>query len=173
MAKLKSYGWLYTAIDIQWYEPKARGFQHRKTRNVRRINRSGCCWQRIVSQWGKRRGVQSTGRLHARQETEASCSHQPLPPAGQRSGHHQTPALAAQTTRRAVWKCRPSLQAAVVAWIYADGTHHTGFSYSVTTEHIENLSEIIRVKVAIIGAERRLPAKLEVSRHEGARRRDS
>jgi L-arabinose isomerase len=57
---------------------------------------------------------------------------------------------------RAVWKCRPSLQTAVAAWIYAGGTHHTGFSYSVTTEHIEDLAEIARVEVAVIDAETRI-----------------
>ena len=54
---------------------------------------------------------------------------------------------------RAVWKCRPSLKTAVAAWIYAGGTHHTGFSYSVTTEDIEDLAEIAGVEVAIIDAE--------------------
>lgn len=51
---------------------------------------------------------------------------------------------------RAVWKCRPSLKTAVAAWIYAGGTHHTGFSYAVTTEHVEDLAEIAGVEVAII-----------------------
>ncbi|MBV9127089.1 MAG: L-arabinose isomerase [Verrucomicrobia bacterium] len=54
---------------------------------------------------------------------------------------------------RAVWKCCPSLKTAVAAWIYAGGTHHTGFSYSVTTEHIEDLAEIAGVEVAIIDGE--------------------
>lgn len=53
---------------------------------------------------------------------------------------------------RAVWKCRPDLKTAVASWIYAGGTHHTGFSYSVTTEHIEDLAEIAGVEVAIIDA---------------------
>ena len=63
---------------------------------------------------------------------------------------HPLPKL---TVARAVWKCRPSLKTAVAAWIYAGGTHHTGFSYSVTTEHIEDLAEIAGVEVAIIDAE--------------------
>jgi len=54
---------------------------------------------------------------------------------------------------RAVWKCRPDLKTAVGAWIHAGGTHHTGFSYSVTTEYIEDLAEIAGVEVAIIDAE--------------------
>lgn len=57
---------------------------------------------------------------------------------------------------RAVWKCRPDLKTAVASWIYAGGTHHTGFSYSVTTEHIEDLAEIAGVEVAIIDAKTEL-----------------
>lgn len=53
---------------------------------------------------------------------------------------------------RAVWKCRPDLKTAVASWIYAGGAHHTGFSYSVTTEHIEDLGEIAGVEVAVIDA---------------------
>jgi len=29
-AKLKSHGWQYIVVDIQWYEPNARGFDYRK-----------------------------------------------------------------------------------------------------------------------------------------------
>ncbi len=54
---------------------------------------------------------------------------------------------------RAVWKCKPDLKTAVASWIYAGGTHHTGFSYSVTTEYIEDLAEIAGVELAIIDAE--------------------
>lgn len=54
---------------------------------------------------------------------------------------------------RAVWKCRPDFKTACAAWILAGGTHHTGFSYSVTTEHIEDLAEIAGVEVAVIDGE--------------------
>ncbi|MFT4176746.1 MAG: L-arabinose isomerase [Luteolibacter sp.] len=57
---------------------------------------------------------------------------------------------------RAVWKCRPDLKTAVGAWIYAGGAHHTGFSYSVTTEHIEDLAEIAGVEVAVIDADTKI-----------------
>lgn len=53
---------------------------------------------------------------------------------------------------RAVWKCRPDLKTAVESWIYAGGTHHTGFSYAVTTEYIEDFAEIAGVELAIINA---------------------
>jgi L-arabinose isomerase len=51
---------------------------------------------------------------------------------------------------RAVWKCRPDFKTACAAWIHAGGAHHTGFSYSVTTEHIEDFAEIAGVELAII-----------------------
>jgi len=54
---------------------------------------------------------------------------------------------------RAVWRCRPDLKTAVASWIYAGGTHHTGFSYSVTTEHMEDLAEIAGVELAVIDAQ--------------------
>ena len=41
---------------------------------------------------------------------------------------------------RAVWQCRPDFKTACAAWIYAGGAHHTGFSYSVTTEHMEDFA---------------------------------
>lgn len=53
---------------------------------------------------------------------------------------------------RALWECRPDFKTACAAWIYAGGAHHTGFSYSVTTEHLENFAEIAGVELAIIDA---------------------
>jgi len=57
---------------------------------------------------------------------------------------------------RAVWKCRPDFKTACAAWIYAGGAHHTGFSYSVTTEHMEDFAEIAGIELAIIDSETRL-----------------
>jgi L-arabinose isomerase len=57
---------------------------------------------------------------------------------------------------RAVWKCRPDFKTACAAWIYAGGAHHTGFSYSVTTEHMQDLADMAGVELAIIDAETRL-----------------
>jgi L-arabinose isomerase len=54
---------------------------------------------------------------------------------------------------RAVWKCRPDFKTACAAWIHAGGAHHTGFSYSVTTEHMEDFAEIAGVELAIIDAD--------------------
>jgi L-arabinose isomerase len=53
---------------------------------------------------------------------------------------------------RAIWECLPDFKTALAAWIYAGGAHHTGFSYSVTTEHIEDLAEIAGVELVVIDA---------------------
>jgi L-arabinose isomerase len=53
---------------------------------------------------------------------------------------------------RAVWKCRPDFKTACAAWIYAGGAHHTGYSYSVTSEHMEDFAEIAGIELAVIDA---------------------
>jgi L-arabinose isomerase len=53
---------------------------------------------------------------------------------------------------RAVWKCRPDFKTACAAWIYAGGARHTGYSYSVTAEHMEDLAEVAGVELAVIDA---------------------
>ncbi|MGD0060240.1 MAG: L-arabinose isomerase [Verrucomicrobiia bacterium] len=57
---------------------------------------------------------------------------------------------------RAVWKCRPDLKTACAAWIHAGGAHHTGFSYAVTTEHMEDLAEIAGLELVVIDAKTEL-----------------
>ena len=57
---------------------------------------------------------------------------------------------------RAVWKCRPDFKTACAAWIYGGGAHHTGYSYAVTTEHLETLGEIAGIEVAVIDKDTRL-----------------
>ncbi len=53
---------------------------------------------------------------------------------------------------RALWECRPSFKTACAAWIYAGGAHHTGFSYAVTSEHLEDFAEIAGVELVLIDA---------------------
>jgi L-arabinose isomerase len=57
---------------------------------------------------------------------------------------------------RAVWECRPDFKTACAAWIFAGGAHHTGFSYSVTTEHLEDFAEIAGIELAVIDAKTNL-----------------
>lgn len=51
---------------------------------------------------------------------------------------------------RAVWKCRPDFKTACAAWIYAGGAHHTGFSYDVTAEHMEDFASMAGIELALI-----------------------
>ncbi|HEY5778985.1 MAG TPA: L-arabinose isomerase [Terrimicrobiaceae bacterium] len=51
---------------------------------------------------------------------------------------------------RAIWECLPDFKTACAAWIYAGGAHHTGFSYAVTTENMEDLAAIAGIELVII-----------------------
>ncbi len=51
---------------------------------------------------------------------------------------------------RAVWQPRPDFKTACAAWIYAGGAHHTGFSYSVTSEHMEDFAEMAGIELVVI-----------------------
>jgi L-arabinose isomerase len=57
---------------------------------------------------------------------------------------------------RAVWLPKPNLKVAAAAWIYAGGAHHTGFSQSLTVEHLEDFAEIAGIECIVIDAETRL-----------------
>jgi L-arabinose isomerase len=62
------------------------------------------------------------------------------------------PKLPRLPVARAVWECRPDFKTACAAWIHAGGAHHTGYSYAVTTEHVEDFAEIAGVELVIIDA---------------------
>jgi L-arabinose isomerase len=51
---------------------------------------------------------------------------------------------------RALWLPRPNLKTAAAAWIYAGGAHHTGFSYSVTADHLRDFAEIAGIEFLLI-----------------------
>jgi L-arabinose isomerase len=51
---------------------------------------------------------------------------------------------------RAVWVPRPDLKTAAAAWILAGGAHHTGFSQSVTSEHLEDFAEMADIEFLLI-----------------------
>ncbi|HUJ44513.1 MAG TPA: L-arabinose isomerase [Opitutaceae bacterium] len=57
---------------------------------------------------------------------------------------------------RAVWECRPDFKTACACWILAGGAHHTGFSYSVTSEMLEDFATIAGVELVLINAGTRL-----------------
>ena len=68
----------------------------------------------------------------------------------------KTPKLPKLPVARAVWECKPDFKTACAAWIHAGGAHHTGYSYSVTTEHLEDFSEIAGIELALIDAKTEL-----------------
>lgn len=51
---------------------------------------------------------------------------------------------------RALWLPRPNLRTAAAAWIYAGGAHHTGFSYSVTADHLRDFAEMAGIEFLLI-----------------------
>ncbi len=58
---------------------------------------------------------------------------------------------------RALWIPRPNLKVGAAAWIYAGGAHHTGFSLSLTTEHIQDFADIAGIELARIDASTQIP----------------
>ena len=66
------------------------------------------------------------------------------------------PRLPKLPVARAVWECRPDFKTACACWILAGGAHHTGYSYSVTSEMLEDFATIAGVELALINADTRL-----------------
>jgi L-arabinose isomerase len=58
---------------------------------------------------------------------------------------------------RVVWIPRPNLKIAAAAWIMAGGAHHTGFSQSVTREHLEDFASMAGMEFLVIDKETKLP----------------
>jgi L-arabinose isomerase len=53
----------------------------------------------------------------------------------------------------AVWVPRPNLKIAAAAWIMAGGAHHTGFSQSVTTAHLEDFAGMAGMEFLVIDSQ--------------------
>jgi L-arabinose isomerase len=51
---------------------------------------------------------------------------------------------------RALWLPQPDLKTAAAAWIYAGGAHHTGFSFDLTAEHLEDFAEMAGMEFLLI-----------------------
>ncbi len=64
--------------------------------------------------------------------------------------------LAKLPVASAVWVPRPNLKVAAAAWILAGGAHHTGFSQSVTTAHLEDFADMAGLEFLVIDSETRL-----------------
>ena len=63
----------------------------------------------------------------------------------------EPPALPQLPVARSVWECLPDFKTACAAWIYAGGAHHTGYSYAVTVEHLEDFAAMANIELAVIG----------------------
>ena len=75
------------------------------------------------------------------------------------------PKLPKLPVARAVWECQPDFKTACAAWIYAGGAHHIGYSYSVTTEMLEDFAEIAGVELVVIDADTKLRELKNQLRH--------
>lgn len=47
---------------------------------------------------------------------------------------------------RVLWKPKPDLKTSAACWILAGGAHHTVFSQAISTEHIEDFSEMANIE---------------------------
>jgi L-arabinose isomerase len=56
----------------------------------------------------------------------------------------------------ATWEALPDFKTAAAAWIYAGGTHHSAFSQSLTSEHMEDFAAIANIEMVHIGEETRI-----------------
>jgi L-arabinose isomerase len=64
--------------------------------------------------------------------------------------------LASLPVASAVWVPQPDLKTAAAAWIIAGGAHHTGFSQSLTTEHMSDFAEMSNLEFLVIDKSTRL-----------------
>jgi L-arabinose isomerase len=51
---------------------------------------------------------------------------------------------------RALWQPRPDLKTAAAAWILAGGAHHTGFSFDVTAQQLQDFAEMADIEMLLI-----------------------
>jgi L-arabinose isomerase len=58
---------------------------------------------------------------------------------------------------RALWQPRPDLQTAAAAWILAGGAHHTGFSFDLSAQSMQDFAEMADIEMLLIDENSRLP----------------
>lgn len=51
---------------------------------------------------------------------------------------------------RALWLPQPDLKTATTAWILAGGAHHTGLSYALTSEHMDDFAQMAGIEFLLI-----------------------
>ncbi|WP_406179080.1 L-arabinose isomerase [Streptomyces sp. NBC_01006] len=60
---------------------------------------------------------------------------------------HPLPSL---PVARAVWRPRPDLRTSTESWLTAGGPHHTVLSTALTSDHLDDLAEMLRMELALI-----------------------
>ncbi len=60
---------------------------------------------------------------------------------------HELPKL---PVARVFWECKPDMQTAVAAWIYAGGAHHTLYSTALNEEYLEDFAAMAGVEYLVI-----------------------
>src|SRR5688500_14795314 len=66
---------------------------------------------------------------------------------------HKLPKL---PVARVLWKPSPDMQTACAAWILAGGAHHTSYSQNLTSEHLEDFSEMAGVEFVLINKDTKI-----------------
>jgi L-arabinose isomerase len=51
---------------------------------------------------------------------------------------------------RVLWRPKPSMAVGCAAWIYAGGAHHTVYSQNLTTEYLEDFSDMLQTELVVI-----------------------
>ncbi|HET6312806.1 MAG TPA: L-arabinose isomerase [Chloroflexia bacterium] len=57
---------------------------------------------------------------------------------------------------RVLWTPQPDLKTAATAWIMAGGAHHTGFSFALTPQHLEDFADMAGMEFLLIDRDTRL-----------------
>jgi len=57
-----------------------------------------------------------------------------------------------------LWIPQPTFEIGAAAWILCGGTHHTSFSYDLTTEYLEDYADIAGIELVIIDNDTTIPA---------------
>ncbi|MDD6210417.1 MAG: L-arabinose isomerase [Bacteroidales bacterium] len=58
----------------------------------------------------------------------------------------------------ALWIPKPDLETGAAAWLYAGGTHHTAFSYALTSEFVEDYADLADIELVTIDEQTTLPS---------------
>ncbi len=75
------------------------------------------------------------------------------------------PPLPKLPVARAVWQCKPDFKTALAAWLYAGGAHHTVYSYTLTSEQLEDFAKIAGIELVVIDDDTKLRAFKNELRH--------